>query len=85
MIPFSVLDLAPILEGGDVAEALRHSADLARQAERLGYHRVWLAEHHNMPGIASSATALAIMNAASATRTIRVEPARKARAASLGV
>jgi luciferase family oxidoreductase group 1 len=72
MIPFSVLDLAPILEGGDVAEALRHSADLARQAERLGYHRVWLAEHHNMPGIASSATALAIMNAASATRTIRV-------------
>jgi luciferase family oxidoreductase group 1 len=72
MIPFSVLDLAPIVEGGDAAQALKNSADLARHAERLSYKRFWLAEHHNMPGIASSATALAIMNAASATKTIRV-------------
>jgi luciferase family oxidoreductase group 1 len=72
MIPFSVLDLAPIVEGGDVAQALRNSADLAQHAERLGYKRFWLAEHHNMPGIASSATALCIQNAAAATKTIRV-------------
>jgi luciferase family oxidoreductase group 1 len=72
MIPFSVLDLAPIVEGGTVAQALHDSADLARHAERLGYNRIWLAEHHNMPGIASSATSLAIMNAAAATQSIRV-------------
>jgi len=72
MIPFSVLDLAPIVEGGDVAQALANSADLAKHAERLGYRRIWLAEHHNMPGIASSATALAIMNVAAATKSIRV-------------
>jgi luciferase family oxidoreductase group 1 len=72
MIPFSVLDLAPIVEGGTVAEALANSRDLAIHAERFGYKRFWLAEHHNMPGIASSATALCIMNAAQATKTIRV-------------
>ncbi|MGE0740777.1 MAG: LLM class flavin-dependent oxidoreductase [Hyphomonadaceae bacterium] len=72
MIPLSVLDLAPIVEGGTVAQALANSRDLAQHAERLGYNRFWLAEHHNMPGIASSATSLAIMNAASVTKTIRV-------------
>lgn len=72
MIPLSVLDLAPIVEGGDVSQALRNSRDLAVIAERLGYNRFWLAEHHNMPGIASAATALTIMNAAEATKTIRV-------------
>jgi luciferase family oxidoreductase group 1 len=72
MIPFSVLDLAPIVEGGDVGQALANSRDLAQAAERLGYKRFWLAEHHNMPGIASAATALTIMNAAQATKTIRV-------------
>ncbi|MGB7543418.1 MAG: LLM class flavin-dependent oxidoreductase, partial [Burkholderiales bacterium] len=50
MIPLSVLDLSPIVEGGDAAQALRNSLDLARHAERWGYRRVWLAEHHNMPG-----------------------------------
>lgn len=72
MIPFSVLDLAPITEDGDVAQSLANSRDLAQHAERLGYKRFWLAEHHAMPGIASSATALSIMNAAAATKTIRV-------------
>ncbi|HEV3142217.1 MAG TPA: LLM class flavin-dependent oxidoreductase, partial [Vicinamibacterales bacterium] len=57
--PFSVLDLAPIRQGGDAALALRNARDLARHAERLGYRRFWLAEHHNMPGIASAATAVA--------------------------
>ena len=72
MIPLSVLDLSPIVEGGDAAQALRNSLDLARHAERWGYRRVWLAEHHNMPGIASSATAVAIAHVAGGTRTIRV-------------
>ncbi|MEP6810942.1 MAG: LLM class flavin-dependent oxidoreductase, partial [Chthoniobacterales bacterium] len=69
---FSVLDLSPILEGGDAAQAFRNSADLAQQAERFGYHRYWLAEHHNMPGIASAATSVVIGHVAAATRTIRV-------------
>src|SRR5579883_985333 len=60
MIPFSVLDLSPIAEGSDAAQALRNSRDLARHAERWGYHRYWLAEHHNMPGIASAATSVAL-------------------------
>jgi alkanesulfonate monooxygenase SsuD/methylene tetrahydromethanopterin reductase-like flavin-dependent oxidoreductase (luciferase family) len=58
MIPFSILDLAPITEGSDATRAFANTLDLARHAERLGYHRYWLAEHHNMPGIASAATAV---------------------------
>jgi luciferase family oxidoreductase group 1 len=72
MIPFSVLDLSPIVEGGDAGQALRNTLDLARHAEGLGYRRYWLAEHHNMPGIASAATAVAIGHVAAGTSTIRV-------------
>ena len=72
MIPFSLLDLAPIPEGGTAAEALASTLDLARHAEGWGYRRFWLAEHHNMPGIASAATAVVIGAVAAATRTIRV-------------
>jgi luciferase family oxidoreductase group 1 len=72
MIPLSVLDLAPIVEGGDAAGAFRSSLDLARHAERLGYRRFWLAEHHGMPGIASAATAVVIGHVAAGTSTIRV-------------
>jgi luciferase family oxidoreductase group 1 len=72
MIPFSVLDLSPIAEGASAADALRNSLDLARHAEALGYKRYWLAEHHNMPGIASAATAVVIGHVAAGTRTIRV-------------
>ncbi len=72
MIPFSVLDLSPIPEGRTAADALRNTLDLARRAEDWGYHRFWLAEHHNMPGIASAATAVVIGQVAAATRTIRV-------------
>src|SRR5712692_1742002 len=60
MIPYSILDLAPIVDGGDAAQALRCSLDLARHAERWGYHRYWVAEHHGMPGVASAATAVVI-------------------------
>jgi luciferase family oxidoreductase group 1 len=69
---FSLLDLAPIPEGGTAADALSNTVDLARQAEESGYHRYWLAEHHNMPGIASAATAVVIGAVAAATKTIRV-------------
>ncbi|HEX2659790.1 MAG TPA: MsnO8 family LLM class oxidoreductase, partial [Polyangia bacterium] len=72
MIPLSVLDLAPIVEGGDAARALHNARDLARHAEAWGYHRYWLAEHHNMPGIASAATSIAIAHVAAGTSTIRV-------------
>jgi luciferase family oxidoreductase group 1 len=72
MIPFSVLDLAPVVKGSTPAQALRNSLDLARHVERLGFHRYWLAEHHNMPGIASSATAVAIAHVAAGTTRIRV-------------
>ncbi len=72
MIPFSVLDLAPVVEGGTAADAFRNSADLAQHAEALGYQRYWLAEHHNMPGIASAATSVVIGHIASHTKTIRV-------------
>ena len=68
----SVLDLAPITEGSTPGQALHNSRDLARHAERLGFRRFWLAEHHNMPGIASSATAVAIGYVAEGTSTIRV-------------
>jgi len=72
MIPFSVLDLSPICAGATAAAAFGNSADLARHAERWGYKRYWLAEHHNMPGIASAATSVVIAHVAAATRTIRV-------------
>jgi luciferase family oxidoreductase group 1 len=72
MVPLSVLDLAPIIEGSDAAAALRNSVDLARHAEQWGYRRYWVAEHHNMPGIASAATAIVITQVAAATSTIRV-------------
>ncbi|MFL5612855.1 MAG: LLM class flavin-dependent oxidoreductase [Gemmatimonadaceae bacterium] len=72
MIPLSILDLAPIVQGSDAATALKNSLDLARHAERWGYHRFWLAEHHGMPGVASAATAVAIAHVAGGTSTIRV-------------
>ena len=72
MTPFSILDLAPIVEGGDARQALLNSRDLARHAERWGYRRFWIAEHHGMPGIASAATAVVIGDVAAATATIRV-------------
>src|SRR5688572_11983838 len=68
----SVLDLAPVVAGATPADALRHTLDLAQHAERWGYHRFWLAEHHNMVGIASAATAVVIGYGAAGTRTIRV-------------
>ncbi len=71
-IPFSVLDLAPVLAGETPREAFGHAVALARHAEALGFHRYWLAEHHNMPGIASAATAVVIGHVAGATSTIRV-------------
>ncbi|MDB6087466.1 MAG: luciferase-like monooxygenase family protein [Gammaproteobacteria bacterium] len=71
-VPFSVLDLSPIVEGGTAAEALRNTLELARHAESLRYKRYWLAEHHNMTGIASAATAVVIGHVAGGTRTIRV-------------
>jgi len=72
MVPLSVLDLAPIVEGSDASRALANSRALAQHAERLEYRRFWLAEHHNMPGIASAATAVAIAHVAGGTTTIRV-------------
>jgi luciferase family oxidoreductase group 1 len=72
MVPLSILDLAPITQGSDAAAALRHSLDLARHAEQWGYTRFWVAEHHNMPGIASAATAVVIAHIARGTKTIRV-------------
>ncbi len=72
MTSLSVLDLSPITQGGTVAQSLANTLDLARHAERLGYKRYWLAEHHNMPGIASAATAVVIAHVAAGTSTIRV-------------
>src|SRR5690242_3270116 len=72
MVPLSILDLAPIIEGDSAGDALRKAADLAQHAERWGYRRIWLAEHHNMPGIASAATAVVIGHVAGGTSTIRV-------------
>lgn len=71
-IPLSVLDLSPIVEGGTAADSFRNSRSLAQHVERLGYKRFWLAEHHNMPGIASAATSVVIGHIASGTSTIRV-------------
>lgn len=72
MTPLSVLDLAPIAEGADAAQSFRNSLSLAQHAEKLGYQRFWLAEHHGMPGIASAATAVLIGHVAGGTSTIRV-------------
>jgi len=72
MTPLSVLDLAPIVEGSDAGRALRNSAELARHAERLGYRRFWMAEHHSMPGIASAATAVGLAYVGTQTSSIRI-------------
>jgi len=72
VIPFSVLDLAPIVAGSSASDAFRNTLDLARHAEQWGYRRYWLAEHHNMPGVASAATSVAIGFVAGGTKTIRV-------------
>src|SRR5687767_15956644 len=69
---YSILDLSPIVAGSTAAESFRHSLELAQHAERLGYTRYWLAEHHNMPGIASAATAVVIAHVAAGTISIRV-------------
>ena len=71
-VPLSVLDLAPVPDGGSAGGALRATIDLARHAERLGFRRFWVAEHHNMPGIASSAPPVLIGHIADATESIRV-------------
>jgi luciferase family oxidoreductase group 1 len=72
MIPFSILDLAPVPAGSTISDSFANSKALAQQAEALGYHRYWLAEHHNMPGIASAATSLLISHLAAATSRIRL-------------
>ena len=72
MVPLSVLDLAPIPEGGDAGQSLRNSADLASRTEAFGYKRFWMAEHHSMPGIASAATAVALAYVGSRTNSIRI-------------
>jgi luciferase family oxidoreductase group 1 len=72
MVPLAVLDLAPIVQGGTVQQAVRNSLDLAQHVERLGYNRFWLAEHHNAAGIASAATSVLIAHIAAGTSTIRV-------------
>ena len=72
MIPFSVLDLCPIVQGGDAAQAFRNSLDLARHAEALGYRRFWVAEHHSIPGIASAATSVVLAHIGAGTKTIRI-------------
>jgi luciferase family oxidoreductase group 1 len=72
MIPFSILDLSPIIEGSNAAQSFRNTRDLAQHGERWGFKRFWLAEHHGMPGIASAATAVLIAHVAGATSTIRV-------------
>jgi luciferase family oxidoreductase group 1 len=72
MIPFSILDLAPITEGSTASESFRNSLDLAQHGERWGYNRFWLAEHHGMPGIASAATSVLMGYVANGTSTIRI-------------
>ena len=72
MIPFSILDLAPIAEGSSASISFQNTLDLAQHGERWGYNRYWLAEHHGMPGIASAATAVVIAHVAAGTTTIRV-------------
>jgi luciferase family oxidoreductase group 1 len=72
MVPLSILDLSPIVEGGDAGQSLRNSLDLARHVEALGYPRFWMAEHHNLPGIASAATAVALAHVAAGTSRIKL-------------
>jgi len=72
MVPVSVLDLSPITQGGTAAQSLKNTLDLARHAERWGYRRYWLAEHHNIPAVASAATSIVIAHVAGGTSTIRV-------------
>jgi luciferase family oxidoreductase group 1 len=72
MIPLSILDLAPITQGSDATQSFQHTVDLAQNAERLGFKRFWLAEHHGMPGIASAATAVLLAHVAAKTKTLRV-------------
>jgi luciferase family oxidoreductase group 1 len=72
MIPFSILDLCPITEGGSAAQSFRNSLDLAQHAEAWGYRRFWLAEHHALPGIASAATSVLIAHIGAGTKTIRI-------------
>jgi luciferase family oxidoreductase group 1 len=72
MVPLSVLDICPVVEGGDVRQSFDNSLDLARHAESLGYRRFWLAEHHDMPGVASAATSVVIGDVAAGARSIRV-------------
>src|SRR3954463_4328105 len=72
MVPLSVLDLSPITDGSTAATSFRNSLDLAQHAERWGYTRYWIAEHHNMPGIASAATTIVMTHIAAGTTTIRV-------------
>src|SRR6201992_4158388 len=72
MIPFSVLDTTPVLQDSDATQAFRNTLDLARHAEGWGYLRYWLAEHHNMPGVASAATSVVIGYVAGGTSSIRV-------------
>src|SRR4051812_43092516 len=72
MVPLSVLDLVPVRQGSTPGEALHNSLDLARHAERLGYQRYWVAEHHNMTGIASAATSVVIGYLAEGTSSIRL-------------
>lgn len=72
MIAYSLLDLAPIVQGNSAAQALHNAQSLAQTAEACGYNRFWLAEHHNMTGIASAATAVVIGDVAEGTRRIRV-------------
>ena len=71
-IPFSVLDLSPVVEGSTPTDSFRKTLHLAQRAEKLGFNRFWLAEHHNMPGIASAATSVVIGHVAAGTSTIRV-------------
>src|SRR5258708_24906022 len=73
-VPLSVLDLSPVAAGTTSGQALRQTTELARRTEELGYRRFWVAEHHNMPAIASSAPAVLIAHLAAATSTMRVGP-----------
>jgi luciferase family oxidoreductase group 1 len=72
MVPLSILDLAPVVEGSDAGQALRNSLDLAQHAERWGYDRFWMAEHHNIPGVASAATSVCLAYVGAGTSSIRI-------------